>query len=393
MTRFSSPLFFLTKTVSSDEKRHSGLSNMLAAFPPPGLATPTGTPRPLSSWPAVDAAMRGQDSESAPRRPRRCCGLPRWVFLFALLILLIIIAAAIVVPLELLVLHKPKSKAALSALQQCEQNPTTMCQNGGTSFISTDNCACICVNGFTGSTCNVTGASGCTTTTITSDSSSSSLTHTNVTLGDAIPRLIAQSQTNFSIPLLSTAIIARFNSANLSCVSENALVTFDGLSEPVGASNTVVTPSSIIDSFNSITSSTVISYAAAATSNGIVYDPVASPPSTTASSAASQASLSPNATFSMTEKVLDFARVAVLFVLQQEQLDAAVSAQSQLQRFFNLDSSTNEAAQNVSLGDGNSINLLDFTVSLGSGSVGSVNASTTKRSFTGRRSLNLWSHL
>lgn len=92
----------------------------------------------------------------------------------------------------------------------------------------------------------------------------------------------------------------------------------------------------------------------------------------------------------MTEEVLDFARVAVLFVLQQEQLDAAVTAQSSLQHFFSLESFDNQAAQNLSLGNGNTVNLLDFSVDLGNGSVGSTNASVTKRSLTGRRSVNLW---
>ena len=379
---------------------------MLAAFPPPGLATPTrgNTPiRPQSSWPVVDTTGSSQDT-SEPKKRRRCCGLPCWGFLLVMLILLIIIAAAVVVPLELLVFHKPKTTSAstVTALQACSQNSATACQNGGTSLLSTGSCSCICINGFTGSTCSVAGASGCTTTTISTEP-----TYTNVTLGDAIPRLIAAAQTNFSIPLFSTVILARFNSASLSCISENALVTFDGQSQRVGAADYVVEPtqtaaSAIASSTSSSNklrreaSSSSSAAAAAATAHGILYDPTSaytssdSTPSATSSAAASKASAYPNAVFSITEEVLDFARVAVLFVLQQEELDAAVSAQTSLQHFFSLESFTNKAAQNVSLGNGNTANLLDFSVNLGNGSVGSANASVTKRSLTGRRSVNLW---
>lgn len=308
---------------SPDEKRQSGLSGMLAAFPPPGLATPTrgNTPtRPQSSWPVVDTSGSPQDP-SKPKKRRRCCGLPCWGFLLVMLILLIIIAAAVVVPLELLVFHKPKTTSAstVTALEACAQNSATACQNGGTSSLSTGSCSCICINGFTGSTCSVAGSSGCTTTTISTEP-----TYTNVTLGDSIPRLISAAQTNFSIPLFGTVILARFNSANLSCVSENALVTFDGQSQRVGAADYVVVPTYTTSASAATatsnnkqrrdTSSSSSAAAAAATANGILYDPSSqytssdSTPSATSSAAASMASSYPNAVFSVTEEVLDFAR-------------------------------------------------------------------------------------
>jgi len=88
--------------------------------------------------------------------------------------------------------------------------------------------------------------------------------------------------------------------------------------------------------------------------------------------------------------VLDFARVAVLFVLQQDEVESAITAQTALQHFFSLESFQNQAAQNLSLGNGNSVNLLDFSINLGNGSVGSSNASVTKRTLSGRRSVVLW---
>ncbi|KAG0650409.1 hypothetical protein D0Z07_3470 [Hyphodiscus hymeniophilus] len=393
--------------ITSDGNRQSGLSNMLAAFPPPGLATPTrgNTPRPQSSWPVINRSGSDSDFET-PRRKRRCCGLPCWGFLLALLILLVIIAAAVVVPLELLVIQKPKTASAVTALQACSRNSATACQNRGTSSLSTGNCSCVCINGFTGSTCSVFGASGCTTTTLSTDP-----TFTNVTLGDSIPRLITAAQANFSIPLSDSVILARFNSASLSCVTENALVTFDGESQRVGTAEDAVHPTSTASSASAssttpsnklrrdaASSSTSSAAIAAATVNGIIYDPSSVPTPAAASSAAAASSTSSasasqtssEAEFTITEEVLDFSRVAVLFVLQQESLDSAVTAQTELQKFFDQGTSTNVVAQNISMGNGNVANLVNFSIDLGNGSVGSTNASVTKRTLTGKRSIQLW---
>ncbi|KUJ13685.1 uncharacterized protein LY89DRAFT_736690 [Mollisia scopiformis] len=362
--------------LSEDEKHKSGLSGMLAAFPPPGVATPVrgGTPvRPVSSWPSPydPSAGVGQDSGRSKKK-RRCCGLPCWGFLIVLLILLIIIAAAVVVPLELLVFHKPKSTSAAtattSALQQCEANTATACKNGGTSVIDDGSCACICTNGFTGTTCTTANATGCTTTSL----SGSNLT--NVTLGDAITRLISDAQSNFSIPLSESTIIARFNNANLTCASENALVTFQG---------------SAMRRRGDTTSSAAWSIA---TSDGIIYDSsssyyhpssTSSPSSsstTTTSSSASTTTTNPTDVFNITTTVLDFSRVAVLYILQQEQLNAAITAQSALQKFFEVQAFTNMAARNISLGNGNVVDLISLTVNVGNGTVGGMGNSSSSSS-------------
>jgi len=70
----------------------------------------------------------------------------------------------------------------------------------------------------------------------------------------------------------------------------------------------------------------------------------------------------------------------MLYVLQQEDVDAAVSAQSHLQHFFSLESFTNAAASNISLGGVNMINLLGFTIDVGNGTVGSAAANISRRS-------------
>lgn len=66
----------------------------------------------------------------------------------------------------------------------------------------------------------------------------------------------------------------------------------------------------------------------------------------------------------------------MLFVLQQESLNNAITAQTQLQKFFNQQSFENLAAMNVSMGSGNSINLVEFRVDLGNGTVGQKNTAT-----------------
>jgi hypothetical protein len=350
----------------------------------------------MSSWPSPYPESNGNlDPNAQPRekKRRRCCGLPCWGFLLVVFILLIIIAAAVVIPLEFLVFRKPKAASAtLTPVQQCEANSTTACQNGGSSVLDNGSCACICTNGFTGATCSIAGSSGCTTTTL----SSSDLN--NVTIGDSISRLISAAQTNFSIPLSENTILARFNSASLSCSSENALVTFDGQSQRVNQANDVVTPTATSATSSSgnkrdddSTNMHRNSAATPSTTNGIICDISSAPSgaSFTGSSTASSASASPTATFTVTEEVLDFARVAVLYVLQQEQLESAESAQTALQKFFTqVDTFTTNAAMNVSLGSGNSVNLLSFSVDVGNGSEGAKNNS--RRRDLEKRSANLW---
>ncbi|TVY35818.1 hypothetical protein LOCC1_G008853 [Lachnellula occidentalis] len=381
-----------------NEKRRSGLSGMLAAFPPPGVATPRdGTPRPMSAWPSPYPESDGNldaNGQAREKKRSRCCGLPCWGFLLVVLTLLIIIAAAVVIPLEFLVIHKPKAaSAALTPVQKCEANSTTACQNGGSSWDENGSCACLCTNGFTGSTCSIAGSVGCVTTTL----SGSDLR--DVTIGDSLSRLISGAQTNFSIPLSANTILARFNSASLSCSSENALVTFDGQSQRVNQANDAVTPTSTSASATSSSQHKArdnhkhrrrSSPPSPSTSNGIIYDSSSTPTSASGSATSETPSASPTATFSVTEEVMDFARVVVLYVLQQEQLENAESAQTALQKFFSQpDTFTTNAAANVSLGSGNTVNLLAFTVNVGNGTLGTKNVE--RRNDVGRRSANLWS--
>ncbi|KAK1995050.1 hypothetical protein LX36DRAFT_672736 [Colletotrichum falcatum] len=251
--------------MSSADKHQSGLSDMLAAFPPPAATTPNPpVPTPpnriswfrrasTASWPLAPGsrgstpqpvsramAARGppmtrlesNDDESSNRRRRRCCGLPLWAFIVIVVIVLGLIAAAVVVPLEFFVFRRNRASAppAEPALSQCQNQ--LKCENGGTNVISQGVCSCICINGFTGQTCTVAGATGCTTTNLQGGGTPTSLS--NVTLGQAIPRLLQQAQANFSIPLDGTDILAKLNTENLSCIAQNSLVTFDGRSSRAG---------------------------------------------------------------------------------------------------------------------------------------------------------------
>ncbi|KAK3693786.1 hypothetical protein B0T22DRAFT_496441 [Podospora appendiculata] len=423
----------MEKEISLDgEKHQSGLSDMLAAFPPPVHAITTNSRRSfrnsireqVQSWPIPFNSNRGpnilQDPlhSSGPRSPqskegRRCCGLPLWGFIVVMIVILTLIAAAVVIPLEFFVIRKQnQDQGAQAALQQCQQQLT--CANGGTNVVNQGTCSCICSNGFTGSDCTVAGTTGCTTISLTGVN-----TISNVTIGDAIPRLIQQSQANFSIPLSASEILAKFSAGNLSCSAENALVTFDGYATRQGAalaevsdpSSGLVNAQNVINGvafttvtlmagqFTTITLEAPTGPAAAAPTESTIVTapstfvttisigrasttPAASPsPSPTSTSTMTTTmtltSGTPAATasFTVTEEVLDFARVAVLFILQEESLSDAETAQSTLQRFFTSASSGSsstssnsvnvETAQNVTLGNGNSIDLVGYGIMAG----------------------------
>ncbi|QSZ32243.1 hypothetical protein DSL72_001817 [Monilinia vaccinii-corymbosi] len=384
-----------------DDRPGSTLSGMLSAFPPPGHETPVrDTPRNLPVWPEYDP--NSPKPITNEKKQRKCCGLPCWGFIVLLIIILLITAAAVVVPLKLLVIDKATASTAATATpeKQCAADPSTACKNGGTSWLDNGVCYCICTNGFTGNTCTVAGSTGCTTI--------SSGTTTNMTIGDSIPRLISASQTNFSIPLFENTILAKFNAGNLSCASENSLVTFDGNDERIGDASAEATlprdtktkrdaqpdPTRVemraiilrdsayvpADSYTTQPTSTSTAQATYDSSQSqTTSPPTPSTPTTTQTTSATMgtSTTDPSAVFTITQEVLDFARITVLFVLQQESLDNAVTAQGQLQRFFNKQSFENMAARNVSMGSGNSVNLMEFTVDLGSGIWGRKNIATT----------------
>ncbi|KAI0130170.1 hypothetical protein BJ170DRAFT_304406 [Xylariales sp. AK1849] len=459
-----------------NEKHQSGLSDMLAAFPPPAQAQAQGqgqaqaqanTRRSIrqsgSSWPLPIAARRASSGGSGgpgaaeratgdaspvgsqQKKGRRCCGLPLWGFLLLSFILVLIITAAIIVPLEFFVIQ-PRNASSSSAqpdtLSGCQAQLT--CANGGTNVITDGVCSCICTNGFTGNDCTTSSTQGCTTTTL----SSTDTTLRNVTLGEAIPRLVQEAQSNFSIPLSATSILSKFNSANLSCIAENALVTFDGqstrlsvadisdpdISDPnldsdlVRAGNAVpitvtiqsgisltltienpggtgsfsVIISTLTEPLNTFSGSfstifrTTLSDATTTSPSSTTTATTENPTSaattettatgtgastitsasttstatteTAATGTSTTSAATSTATFDVTAQVFDFARVGVLFVLQSTTLADAATAQSSLQQFFTSASSTEgvptDQARSVSMGGGNTIDLVHFLINL-----------------------------
>ena len=416
------------------EKHQSGLSDMLAAFPPPAHAGPHPGGRRswrdsirqhVQSWPLPinnrtphssrdgNAGGSGSDrSGGQGKRGRRCCGLSLWGFIVVMVVIVLSIAAAVVIPIEFLVIRKQSAnRQAQAALEQCESQLT--CANGGTNVVNQGMCSCLCTNGFTGFDCTVAPSSGCTTISLTGDR-----TISGVTVGDAIPRLLQQSQANFSVPLSSTEVVSKLNAGNLSCGAMNALVTFDGQATrqavvPPGVLGAIVsgisftTVTIMVGQFTTITldpdvSVTATPYpatgggslSAAGNFNTVVgigggtggFDTTVtlnrSPNPTMTSTVTRTIPLNTqtptaSAIFQVTDDALDFARVSVLFILQENNLNDAMSSQAILQRFFNSASPgalgggvTIERAQNLTLGNGNSVDLVNFLISTKSGVVG-----------------------
>jgi len=328
--------------------------------------------------------------------------------MIVLVVVILLVAAAVVIPVEFFVIRKQRvDREAQAALQQCETQLD--CANGGTNVINQGTCSCICTNGFTGFDCSQSDSSGCTTIALTGETNIN-----DVTIGSAIPRLLQQSERNFSIPLSSTEILAKLNAGNLSCSAMNALVTFDGESArqaavpPVAlgaAINGVVftTVTVMVGQFTTVTLDAMGMPMTTTSSQRAVASPavgsaggngdsggfttiITAPNSGTVgfattitlnrSSAISTSTMMttvsgtplPSAAFIVSPEVLDFARVAVLYILQEENLNDAKTGQATLQQFFTSaaqgrsGSVSVERARNVTLGNGNSIDLVDFLV-------------------------------
>lgn len=361
-----------------DNRRSGSLSDILASFPPPGLATPTGSRGskrgsrgsrvPWSSNLQHSSLPSASDLGDEPEQRRRCCGLPLWLFLTILLLMVILIAAAVIIPIVLVVIPQQNtvySSASASALAMCQKSLD--CKNGGINILGSDgSCSCLCVNGFAGSECTQASSASCTSTTVGSMN--------NVTLGDSIPRLFTDSATNFSIPLNATNLLGLFASSKLTCTSENALVTFNGFSaRSVPEQVTEVTPPTKVLAARADSTSVA---GAAVTSNGIVFasgSPSDAPSSSASTGFDTSAPSSSSSSLLSDSTTLDFARVAVLFVFQVSgQLNNAIAAQENLQSYFTSGTTSTGQQMNVSsidLGADISANLEQHSVTLANGTI------------------------
>ena len=373
---------------------HSGssLSAMLASFPPPGAGSPTPSNRSRehldagSEWPRygghkfsrlagvenAPTSSRGQSSivKGAPRRRRRCCGLSPLAFTSVMIILVLLITAAIVVPIKLIVIPRNNAAAAAATptpnadpLSNC--SATHSCGTNGASVVSANACSCVCSNAFTGADCSAppppAGASAgdCTMRDYGS--------YRNATLGADIPRLLAASAANFSVPLNATALLAAFSASKMSCSDENHLVTFSGFqrrSLPPSLRPQDVRPLNLLPR--------APDPAAAPSDSPLLIDSAAATPTPTAtrtgtSAASASATATAVASGSPEPRDVDFGRVAVLYVLQQAGLDTAAAAQIKVQSVLAV---SPWVADEVSVKDGVELDFLRGRVTVGALTVG-----------------------
>lgn len=394
-----------------------GISDIIASFPSPQIKNDTGSwkgegdRRSFANWGGRPRHSEFLGSEcDSPRdgkhprkkggdgRRRRCCGMPLWLFCLLLILLILLIAAAIIVPISLIVIPRQNGDNNSAAVAQCK-NPLS-CQNGGANIRAANgDCQCLCVNAYTGSTCTVLSDAGCVSLRVAGASG-------NTTVGSEIPAVINSAASSFGIPLDEQKLLAVFAFQSLTCSSENALVRFTNVDETlIGGSGRsskraeeeeeeeedLWSAPELVQRQNtaSITATSTGNYAAA-TSNGIVY--MTGSPSTAASSgatssattsaapssssaasqtgtaaaAATSSTSSPSSTSAQT--TLTFARVAIMYILQNtSSLDAAASAQSNLQSYFtngrtpgNGQSTMGVNPSNVTLGGGWACDLVNL---------------------------------
>lgn len=354
-------------------RRHSGsISDILASFPPPGVATPDG-PRHRAN-PAVTFPSE-YDAHDQEKQVRRCCGIRRSVFILVILLLIIIIAAAVLIPVFLIVLPRQQESNSTQAndlsldADSCEA--IQPCKNGGISIGSKDSCSCVCVNGFRGSDCAIPGDSSCTTLDISDDSND----FNNATIGSALPRLFESAESDFNIPLDASKIVKLFNAEDVSCTSENAIVTFNGANRKRG-----VSPHSehfLRKHPGHKRPSIVVRNEELEVIDNTIPTPTKSPTATPTSTSTSIPTLS--------AETLDFARIAVLYMFEQAgDFSDTVTAQEKIQRFLRgaEKSASSEGGndammeylakpQDISVDEVEfRLNFADFTIDMGGNVVG-----------------------
>ncbi|MCJ1464233.1 hypothetical protein MMC07_002846 [Pseudocyphellaria aurata] len=392
---------------SNKSSRAGSISDILAAFPSPSLATPPSIRWPPSSvtkssttkGEALPPPASTHDGTLHKSHARKCCGMPVWIFVLLLAIVVLLIAAAIVIPITLIVL--PRVHHGAPSLASCKEK--ALCGNGGTNIVVDNACGCVCANGFTGSACVNPPKESC----IFADLKvgEGNAVYQNATVGSGIPRLFSGARSNFSIVLDSTTILSRFSATNLSCAEENLLVTFDGkaqrrslpmqfvmpnvdlVEKPRSATPQNPTPTIALqrlapraDSLADFPPSDV------ATSNGIIVAapstavPEAFPtpsqvianPTGTTTKPSSTPSSTPSSPGELTSngipiRAFEFARVAVLLIFQETNLNTAVLANQRLRVALDNPKTWNLSATYAT--DAMLVDFAKFTVNLGNGTV------------------------
>ena len=406
-----------SKKISKSDSIH----DMLASFPPPALGTPTVDSRGLSPSRFGDSSGSGHVKEyngSDRGMRRKCCGMPRWVLLALLLTMVLIIAVVVIIVVVLVILpeqDRGESSAPAATGTACEQRLT--CENGGSNVVTNGKCRCLCVDNFTGANCQIFIDTACTTIDLEGID--------NVTVGGKIPEIIEKSKSEFNMPLNASIIVNVFSTQNTTCNSQNALVTFDGISDNsvsaefaldgegentsnadvtldenremqsvLGLPVLVPTPATKVLEERAAQGSAIV-----VTANGVIFEDQA-----TAAPDSSSDSEDDNSDIDTSsgdgdqpvtpeeQKRLDFARLVILFTLQTTSLlEAALTAQEEFAEFFNENglapSGSNEGgsltveefeeeARNITLGGGISADLMDFVIAWPNGMIRTDNASS-----------------
>jgi hypothetical protein len=180
--------------------------------------------------------------------------------------------------------------------------------------------------------------------------------------------------------------MAKINSQELSCIAQNSLVTFDGAASRkrglmLEQEKREAHAASLVPRATESATAIVVSSETANPTKLIVDEgSPESVPTITGSATQSSSTAVPTQTqsptnkFQITNEVLDFARVAVLFVLQQQDVDSAQDVQSSIDKFFAKarkdDGVLVKEAENVSIGDKKSVDLLRYKITIGSSTVG-----------------------
>ncbi|RPA94320.1 hypothetical protein L873DRAFT_1792998 [Choiromyces venosus 120613-1] len=365
-----------SRWVRSNGRETDSISDILASFPPPVLASSRQGRRAtaMSQWPLPGDFNNENNSSIRPSREqgRRICGLPLWAFILLVILALLVISAAVIVPLQLVKLSKGDkdggNDSGKSVLAECRsKNP---CQNGGENIATSTFCGCVCTSGFTGANCTQKEDSSCTTVDLQDLQGGRVKGIQNVTMGTALPRLFNLAEPSYNIKLDRAMILAVFSKEDISCTAQNALVRFNGESMPStnGKRSTIDETPSLLQRRQDLT----VDRSPTPTVGGAT-------PSVTSSSSASSATK----TAAVDSDAVDFARVTVLYLTNARNLSVAEDAQYRLQVAFSggIDFGDLAVGSNITVDFNNrSIRMADGDI------IGGITANSTGNSGGNRTS-------
>ncbi|EPS36789.1 hypothetical protein H072_9673 [Dactylellina haptotyla CBS 200.50] len=223
--------------MSTDTSMHNGryqesLSDILASFPPPMASS-----RRLSSretgWPLPgDFGYLRSEETSEIKRKRKICGLPLWAFIVLILLAIIVATAAVILPVQLVALSKEKNKSS-AAITPDTCAKSSPCLNGGLANVEDGKCTCVCTNQFSGPTCAESNDPACITITV-QDKTGGQTVSRNVSIGLAIPRLLKIAQPQYQVPIDAATLASTFSLSNTTCALQNALINLNGRTSPIG---------------------------------------------------------------------------------------------------------------------------------------------------------------